>query len=185
MQAQNAGMPKRTKTASTGPGSPLELTMAILNTTRTLFHRAARAAEELHGEGEHSGGLRGVLMSLAAQGPRTVPQLANERPVSRQHIQKLVNTLLDAGLVETVPNPKHKRSVLVALTRAGRHRVESMRARETIALDRIASGLGRREAETTLRVLRALVESFSGAEWKEDVARATRSSRTPRSGRPR
>jgi len=52
---------------------------------------------------------RGVLRSLARLGPQTVPQMAGARPVSRQHIQTIVNALAADGLVETIDNPAHKR----------------------------------------------------------------------------
>jgi hypothetical protein len=38
-------------------------------------------------------GKRGVLKGLDRLGPQTVPQMARARPVSRQHIQTLVNRL--------------------------------------------------------------------------------------------
>ena len=72
---------------------------------------------------------------LLGPGPSTVPALARARPVSRQHIQVLVNRLLELGLVETRKNPAHERSSLVALTRAGARRFETMHRSEGHALD--------------------------------------------------
>lgn len=51
--------------------------------------------------------------------PMTVPQVARRLGVSRQHILRLTNELVDEGLVELLPNPDHKTSPLVSLTPAG------------------------------------------------------------------
>jgi len=51
--------------------------------------------------------------------PMTVPQVARRLGVSRQHILRLTNELVDEGLVELRPNPDHKTSPLVHLTPAG------------------------------------------------------------------
>jgi DNA-binding MarR family transcriptional regulator len=67
-----------------------------------------------------------------------VPDLARERPVSRQHIQTQVNELLAAGLVAASPNPQHRRSPRIGLTEEGRRRLREMRAREAELLSRTA-----------------------------------------------
>src|SRR5215203_1468558 len=103
---------------------------------RLAFHELRAAAEALQHDPEGlTAGHRGVLESLTRDGPRTVPALARARPVSRQHIQVLVNRLLELGLVETRQNPAHERSSLVALTPAGARRFEAMHRRERQAFD--------------------------------------------------
>lgn len=64
-------------------------------------------------------GAWGLMRSLYEKGPQTVPQIAKARPVSRQHIQKLVNELVEKGWLDFQDNPKHKSSHLVALTKKG------------------------------------------------------------------
>src|SRR5262245_24713425 len=71
-----------------------------------------------------------MLESLYREGALTVPGLARGRSVSRQHIQVLINRLLELHLVEARPNPGNKRSPFIALTDAGRKRFEAMRRRE-------------------------------------------------------
>lgn len=68
----------------------------------------------------------------------SVPQLARARPVSRQHIQALVNPLVAEGLVELGENPAHKRSKFVDLTDQGRQLAENMLRRESELLEIIA-----------------------------------------------
>jgi len=102
-----------------------------------LYFLLRAVGDGLHADLGISTGMRGVMTSLAAA-PRTVPELARQRPVSRQHIQTLVNALLAAGLVETGANPQHRRSPLVRLTDPGRRQLTEMQRREADLL----GGLG-------------------------------------------
>jgi DNA-binding MarR family transcriptional regulator len=66
------------------------------------------------------------LRALALDGERTVPELARARPISRQHCQTIVNALIAQGLAALAPNPRHRRSHLVCITKKGRTRYEQM-----------------------------------------------------------
>ncbi len=139
-------------------GSPGEEAFdALGREVRGLFHQLRATGEAIHAA---HGGLpvsqRGVLESLYRDGPATVPALARARPVSRQHIQVLVNALLEAGLVETAENPGHRRSPQIALTVAGRRRFEAMRLRERRALEAQRLPVSAAELRAAARVLRAL-----------------------------
>ena len=103
---------------------------AVIDATRVLFHRLSAVADEVHRVAGLTAGPRGVLQDLYQNGPRTVPDMARARPVSRQHIQVLVNTLLERGEVELLPNPAHARSKLVALTDVGMASFDAIRHRE-------------------------------------------------------
>ena len=61
-----------------------------------------------------------VLGALAIAGrPLTVPAIGGIMGLTRQAVQKQVDLLLSDRLIELCPNPAHRRSSLVALTRAG------------------------------------------------------------------
>src|SRR4051794_20483887 len=107
-----------------------EALSALVDETVLLFHRLRAAAEAVHGEGEASAARRGVLRGLATGGPQTVPEMARARPCSRQHIQTIVNGLVDDRLVALVPNPAHRSSPLVALTAEGKAAVTDIDRRE-------------------------------------------------------
>jgi len=143
---------------------PTHALYRLIGETRALFHRLREAANELHGEGFLTAARRGVLESLEHRGPQTIPQLARARPVSRQHIQALVATLQDDGLVEQIPNPAHKRSFLIRLTEAGHARIGDMTRREAQALSRLEWPDPRdlRSAADTLARVRA---TFAGSKW--------------------
>ena len=143
-----------------------ELTLAVMNEVRSLMHRMKKAAQELHGGNEATAGKRGVLFSIAEEGPQTVPQLARSRPVSRQHIQILVNALRRQKLVRVVRNPEHRRSPLIELTAAGRRTVKKMRAREAALLKRMRTLTTKDDLAATVRVLRTIKDFLAGDEWR-------------------
>jgi DNA-binding MarR family transcriptional regulator len=133
----------------------------LLDESVALFHRLKAAAATIYGDGEASAGRRGVLRSLAQLGPQTVPDLARRRPVSRQHIQVLVNDLLRDGLALVEQNPAHLRSHLIKLTAKGERRVEQIEqtdARVIAAVAKHLSAAGLRGAIQTLREVRRALE---------------------------
>jgi DNA-binding MarR family transcriptional regulator len=124
---------------------------------RRMFHQLAATAEELHG-GEDGIGVphRAVMESLWHDGDQTVPALARARSVSRQHIQVLVNTLLEHDFVEMLPNPAHQRSPLIRLTPAGRARFAAMRERERLAFQATKLPVTAEEMNAATEVLEKL-----------------------------
>lgn len=141
----------------------------LMDATVALFHRLRAAAAELHGQGDLTAARRGVLQGLQRDGDQTVPQMARARPVSRQHIQTLVNALADDGLVELVGNPAHKRSKLVRITDAGRALLRSMQAREAEALHRLDPGIDPWRLREATQVLTELRIALEGERWQEVV----------------
>lgn len=153
------------RSASSAPGPAGSALRVLFDETVALFHRLRLTAERIHGQGEASAGRRGVLRSLSRGGAQTVPQLARARPVSRQHIQVLVNALLGDGLVELRQNPAHRRSRLVALTRKGALLLAAMEEREGRLLSRLAVPASARELDAAAAVLRKVRASLEGASW--------------------
>ena len=133
----------------------------LLNEVRLTFHAAVQVGDSLHQAEPITMAQRAVLEFLQRNGTATVPDIARARFVTRQHIQALVNGLLEAELVELRDNPAHKRSSLVALTRPGERTIARTRKREATALRRLrlsstASDL-RRAAKTLQGVRDALL----------------------------
>lgn len=138
----------------------------LINETVQLFHRLKIVADEVHQQGEMSGGLRGILRQLNKHGEQTVPQMARDRSVSRQNVQMVVNQLAESGFVEFVENPAHKRSPFVRLTVAGKKAVETMNRREDKLISKTGIGVSddqMREAAETLNQVRSFFES---EKWK-------------------
>jgi DNA-binding MarR family transcriptional regulator len=140
--------------------------LGVVNAVRSLFHELKVVVQEVHGGSPLAGGRRGVLVNLLEDGPQTVPELARRRPVSRQHIQALVNELLRDGLVVRRPNPAHKRSKLTA---EGRKTIRAMLERETELLRRLELDADTRQLTSTAAVLEELRTAFRDPEWRSEL----------------
>jgi DNA-binding MarR family transcriptional regulator len=129
----------------------------LLDQVRLLWHVMARAAQRLHPDQAITLGMRAVLEFLQREGPTAVPRIARSRQVTRQHVQALVNDLVEARLAALDDNPSHRRSPLVRLTPEGQQAIQRMTRRERRFLD----GLGLqvrpealRQAAATLHAVR-------------------------------
>ena len=142
-----------------GAQAPVEV---LLDEVRQLFHLASQAAETLHAEEAVTVGMRAVLEYLDRRGASTVPDIARERHVSRQHVQTLVNALLEQEMVEQQDNPAHKRSCLIALSPEGLRAIKRMRGREARHLAALPLDLSEAELQRTCRAL-AKVRAAIGA----------------------
>jgi DNA-binding MarR family transcriptional regulator len=145
----------------------------LFDEVRLLEHRLVQVVEALHGNSVSVAG-RGVLEYLRTRGPTTVPDLARARLVSRQHIQTVMDTLADSGLVVATVNPAHRRSPVFDLTVDGRSLIVDMHRRETAAMRRRArrSGVGHGRHRPTTCAGRS--ERVTGIEpafsaWEADV----------------
>lgn len=103
---------------------------ALTRAIPRLFHLLKALGDGMHADLGVTTAMRGVMRSLAMRGPTSVPDLARERPVSRQHMQTVVDQLLLAGMAEPRLNPAHRRSSLIALTVQGEAAIQQMTRRE-------------------------------------------------------
>ena len=105
-----------------------------------------------------------VLTAVAeSRSPPTVPKIGRSLGHPRQVIQRAVNVLLDEELIETVPNPDHKRAPLLQTTAAGRKIKNEMDARAIEAADRLLTALDVAKCEqltVELHELRSGIEAF-------------------------
>jgi DNA-binding MarR family transcriptional regulator len=135
---------------------------SLADETRRLFYRLRAASAHAHGSNDVTAGLRGVMQAIADAGAQTGPQMARARLVSRQHIQVLVDELVERKLVELVNNPAHKRSKLVRLSAQGRRVFERMRRRERRVFTELDLPIGEREVRKASRILRAVSDTLDG-----------------------
>ncbi|MGE0132694.1 MAG: MarR family winged helix-turn-helix transcriptional regulator [Blastocatellales bacterium] len=139
---------------------------SLINETVLLFHRLRILADQVHHHGEMSGPLRGILRGLNKSGEQTVPQMARARSVSRQHVQALVNQLVEEKLVELTPNPAHKRSPLARLTTLGKKVVATMNRNEARLLSKADLGVTGKEMRKAAETLRDVRAYFESERWK-------------------
>lgn len=141
----------------------LKLTSAI----RCSFQRLRRVADGLHDDLAINASKRAILEDLSVTGPRTVPQIAAAKDVSRQHVQKIVDALINQECAVFVANPEHRRSPFVELTDTGRKIFAEIRKREAKLLGRLSEAMDPRSvkaATTTLHQLLASLEPFTQGE---------------------
>lgn len=73
--------------------------------------------------------------------PLTAPQISSAMGVTRQGAQKQLNILMEEGLIKQMPNPRHDRSYLYALTSLGKEAAGKMESAYAAWLDEVTSGL--------------------------------------------
>jgi DNA-binding MarR family transcriptional regulator len=127
-----------------------------------LYSLLKALSDDMHAEIGITTGMRTVMSALSAEGGRTVPHLARELGFSRQHIQSVINEMLDAGLVTAVRNPSHRRSPLLALTEEGRRRLRMIMERETQYWTRIAPAVSHLELAAATRLFDHLERDLAG-----------------------
>jgi DNA-binding MarR family transcriptional regulator len=133
--------------------------LRFADTVSQAHFRLSEIVGAVHGDRQMANASRGVLRYLMAAGPRTVPEIATWRATSRQFIQRLVDALVEDGLVTLKANPHHQRSRLVAVTRKGRARVEAMVAKEVRLLEQglIRSGASLAEVRAATNLIKRFI----------------------------
>jgi len=123
---------------------------------KALF-AGARRSEGL-GDSEMS-----VLNAVVeSESPPTVPQIGRSFGQPRQLVQRAANSLIEAGLIEPVPNPDHKRAVLLRATAQGTALKREIDGRaDSIAADvgEGVDGATIRAATDALRAIRKQLEA--------------------------
>jgi DNA-binding MarR family transcriptional regulator len=138
----------------------------LINENALLFFRMKVVAQEVHQQGEMSGGKRSLLRLLSEAEAQTVPQISRARNVTRQHTQTLINELADEGLVDFFDNPGHKRSPFVQLTAQGQRAVAAMERREAKLHTQMPMHVPENELRAAARTLRKLRAEFEGEPWR-------------------
>lgn len=135
--------------------------------TRRLFQQLRTAGDALHEQSGITASQRAVLEFLSQHQPQTVPQIAHARSVSRQHIQNIVNELLERGLVDSLENPSHKRSSLLRMTRTGNRLFGVIRRREEKLLEVMEKKFNKKDLRTTAQTLQVIEEYLQANQWRE------------------
>jgi DNA-binding MarR family transcriptional regulator len=142
--------------------------IALIDATRLAFNQMRSSADAAHADLGVTAAMRAMLERLARGGPQTVPDMARARNVSRQHIQKIVDNLGEAGLIDLQANPAHKRSPLVVLSADGRKLFRTIEKREATILAGIGKALGGHDLAAATGTLKALTGAFQAWERQRE-----------------
>lgn len=95
-----------------------------------------------------------------SSGGLTVPGIARVLGQSRQAVQRIADAMVEDGLLLYVPNPKHKKSMLVHLTGEGKKSYNLLREeQDPWALD-ATEDISLEDLEASLFVVRRLIKQF-------------------------
>ena len=137
---------------------------ALIRNIRLSFNLLRSKADEMHKDLGVNASMRGVMESLTDHAEKTVPDIARAKGVSRQHIQVIVNGLIEAKIVSTRHNPQDKRTYLVSLTKSGQEIFKKIQARETEELERLVEVFYMEELSLAIKTLQKLNTNLKGKE---------------------
>ena len=125
----------------------------LMRQVRACFNDMKAIADTLHADLGVNASTRALIECLDEEGAETVAHIARAKNVSRQHIQQLVDALVDGGLVRLIDNPAHKRSPLIELTATGRSVRQEIRLREARLVATVGNGLAAEDLDRAGAVL--------------------------------
>lgn len=134
-------------------------TRLVLETFR-LNGQLLAASDRLSGKASLSTARWQVLDAVAEQ-PLPVAWIARTLGLTRQSVQRTVDLLAEAGLVEFHDNPHHQRAKLIGLTSDGRSSLSIVNRAHSNWSQQMASGIRMRDmnsAASTLERLRQKIE---------------------------
>ena len=130
-----------------------------------LIRRLFRALSQKSNENLEAFGIsvsdRAVLEFLYPEKMLSVPEIAEQYKVSRQHVQTTVNSLLDAGFVVTKENPRHKRSPLIKLNGKGRKLFGAVIKKDEKVIEVLFSRISKSNVQITKQTLQSLLDELS------------------------
>ena len=94
--------------------------------------------------------------------PLTVPQIGRNMGQSRQAVQRLVDVMTKDGLIHLAENPHHKRARYVELTSRGKAIYEQLWEKQIPWANQCSEGLGVKDLETTLSVIKKITQRLEG-----------------------
>lgn len=98
----------------------------------------------------------------------TVADISRRLGLARQSVQQSVNRLRDQELVETIPNPSHRRAPLIRLTASGNNTMNILRRRQAQIAARFTADLGYTEDDLNALAARLRKMWERGATTQED-----------------
>lgn len=150
--------PRKTVRSPEGAAAT-ELILTLFRTNGLLLAAGDRLGQPL---GLSSA--RWQVLGALATGPATVAEAARRMGLRRQSVQRLVDALLQDGLVQLLPNPRHQRAMLVALSAMGERVYGQIDQLQTVWINALCQDLGLRELEATTKLLQRVQQRLQATE---------------------
>jgi DNA-binding MarR family transcriptional regulator len=106
---------------------------------------------------------RWQVIGAVAEATRTVPQIARRMGMSRQSVQRVADLLVEDGLLGFERNPDHARSPLLRLTTKGIRLEGELTEIGAKWSEAIAKGMPAGDLESTVTVIRRIVDRLDEA----------------------
>jgi DNA-binding MarR family transcriptional regulator len=135
----------------------LDLVLSLFRLNGLLIAEGDRMTRDL---GLTSARWRVIGAVALSSGGLTVPGIARVLGQSRQAVQRIADTMVEDGLLVFVPNPKHKKSMLVHLTEEGKRCYNLLREEQDPWALQATEDIPLQDLETSLIVLRRLIKKF-------------------------
>lgn len=98
-----------------------------------------------------------ILGALSySDGSMTVPEIAMAMGQTRQAVQRLVNEMVEDGLLDSRDNPKHQRAKLLSLTEKGKDTFRKVMEKQIPWVNSIAEDIQEEDLKAVLTTLKYL-----------------------------
>ncbi|NIB38372.1 MarR family transcriptional regulator [Pseudomaricurvus alkylphenolicus] len=121
-----------------------------------LNGRIIAAGDELVGELGLTSARWQVMGAAEGEEPLTVSQIARKMGLKRQSVQRIVDVLVNEGLLVLIDNPSHQRAKLVKLSVKGKNLLKKVEKLQCEWANSIAAGLDTKELKCAHDVIREL-----------------------------
>ncbi|HEV7319313.1 MAG TPA: MarR family transcriptional regulator [Ensifer sp.] len=148
---------------------PQERLYKTLRLVRSIHLNMQRSAEHMLDGAGISVAERAVL-ELFCEQSLTVPDAGRRLSMKRQFVLRVVTGLIEKKLLETRPNPEHRRAYLCAPTVAGRELFEEIHRREVELLHAMLGDINQTETVAALRVMTRVAAAFEELAGELDAA---------------
>lgn len=118
---------------------------------------------------------RWVILDAAEASPSTVAQIARQRGIARQAVQRVADVLERDGLIAYEPNPAHRRAKLVRPTAAGQDALRSINEAQRAWADLLGQRIGEAELQRTRTVVLSIRRAVQEEATQPSPSRRRRS----------
>jgi DNA-binding MarR family transcriptional regulator len=104
---------------------------------------------------------RWVILDSIEDKPSTVAQIARQRHIARQAIQRVADLLVREGLARYAPNPDHRRAKLLRPTTRGREVLRAISIEQKAWADALGAEIGVGKLQTAKKTIEQIRKAVS------------------------
>ena len=136
----------------------MDIVLATFKLGGLLIHEGDKLTKEFNLTSARWKVLGAIYLS---EKPQTVPDIARTMGLTRQAVQRLVDTLIEDKLLESYENPAHKKAKLFSLTAHGESTYSTLDAVQIEWAKSLSEDFNLNDLETTSHLLQNLIKTIS------------------------